>query len=61
MFDLSQTAASYDIRIIQSEFPNRLIDPDYMLPQTSSYPLKDIQKLYRLAETCRGSLPLSHL
>ncbi|MGR5165666.1 sensor histidine kinase VxrA [Vibrio astriarenae] len=61
MFDLSQTAASYDIRIIQSEFPNRLIDPDYMLPQTSSYPLKDIQKLYRLSESCRGPLPLSPL
>ena len=32
-----------------------------MLPQTADYPLKDIQQLYRLANTCRGKLPLSPL
>ncbi|MGL6261871.1 sensor histidine kinase VxrA [Vibrio sp. WXL103] len=61
MFNVEQALANYDIRIIQSEFPNRLIDPSYMQPQTSSYPLKDIQKLYQLSESCTGQLPVSPL
>ena len=32
-----------------------------MLPQTSAYPLKDVQRLYRLAQNCTGKLPLSPL
>ncbi len=32
-----------------------------MLPQTASYPLRDIQKLYQLAQNCTGNLPLNPL
>ncbi len=32
-----------------------------MLPQTSAYPLRDIQKLYQLAQNCTGNLPLNPL
>ncbi|MCG9685034.1 sensor histidine kinase [Vibrio sp. Isolate23] len=60
-FSQDQFSASYDIRIIQSDYPTRLITPDSMLPQTSSYPLKDIQRLYQLAQNCTGKLPLSPL
>ncbi len=31
------------------------------MPQTTQYPLKDIQRLYQLAQTCSGQLPLSPL
>ncbi|MGY3571457.1 sensor histidine kinase VxrA [Vibrio paucivorans] len=61
LFDYSAAVVSYDIRIIQSEYPTRLITPDTMLPQTSAYPLRDIQKLYKLSQTCTGKLPLSPL
>ena len=46
---------------MQSDYPTRLITPDSMLPQTSSYPLRDIQRLYQLAQNCTGKLPLSPL
>jgi signal transduction histidine kinase len=32
-----------------------------MLPQTSAYPLRDVQRLYSLAQNCTGKLPLSPL
>ncbi|MDN3611664.1 sensor histidine kinase VxrA [Vibrio ostreicida] len=60
-FSDEQISASYDIRIIQSDYPTRLITPDSMLPQTSSYPLRDVQRLYQLAQHCTGKLPLSPL
>lgn len=60
-FSKDQFSASYDIRIMQSDYPTRLITPDSMLPQTSSYPLRDIQRLYQLAQNCTGKLPLSPL
>ncbi|CAM4140066.1 sensor histidine kinase VxrA [Vibrio neonatus] len=49
----------YDMQVIQADFPTALIDPNSMLPQTSKYPLKDIQLLYRLEQNCKGKLPLS--
>ncbi len=61
LFNYSNTAISYDIRILQSTYPTKLLSPDSMLPQTASYPLKDIQQLFRLSKTCRGKLPLSPL
>ncbi|MDP2572362.1 sensor histidine kinase VxrA [Vibrio penaeicida] len=60
-FDTSKAIDSYDMRIIQSDFPNKLLTPESMLPQTANYPLKDIQRLYSLSETCKGKLPLSPL
>ncbi|RQW61794.1 sensor histidine kinase VxrA [Vibrio viridaestus] len=60
-FKFSDATVSYDIRKIESEYPNRLLTPDAMLPQTSKYPLKDIQQLYHLSQTCTGALPLSPL
>nr|WP_221073091.1 sensor histidine kinase VxrA [Vibrio alfacsensis] len=61
LFNYEQALKSYDIRILQSNYPTKLLSPDSMLPQTADYPLKDIQQLYRLANTCRGKLPLSPL
>ncbi|MGL6027913.1 MAG: DUF3404 domain-containing protein, partial [Vibrio sp.] len=61
LFDYHAAITSYDIRSIQTDFPTRLLTPDSMLPQTSEYPLKDIQQLYKLAQNCTGKLPLSPL
>ncbi|MDN3680709.1 sensor histidine kinase [Vibrio tapetis subsp. quintayensis] len=61
LFDNSPAIASYDTRIIQSDFPNKLLAPESMLPQTADYPLRDVQRLYSLAQTCKGKLPLSPL
>lgn len=61
LFNYEVALKSYDIRILQSNYPTKLLSPDSMLPQTADYPLKDIQQLYRLANTCRGKLPLSPL
>ncbi|NVD07891.1 DUF3404 domain-containing protein [Vibrio sp. JPW-9-11-11] len=61
LFDQADATASYDIRSLQSDYPTRLLTPQSMLPQTSSYPLKDIQRLYQLAQNCTGKLPLSPL
>ncbi|CCO60911.1 sensor histidine kinase VxrA [Vibrio nigripulchritudo] len=60
-FDTSKAIDSYDMRVIQSDFPNKLLTPESMLPQTASYPLRDIQRLYKLSESCKGKLPLSPL
>ncbi|MCE0495814.1 sensor histidine kinase VxrA [Vibrio salinus] len=60
-FNFTDAVVSYDIRKIEAEYPNRLLTPDAMLPQTSKYPLKDIQQLYHLSQTCTGALPLSPL
>ncbi|WP_338131518.1 sensor histidine kinase VxrA [Vibrio sinaloensis] len=61
MFNESQAIESYDIRNLQSDYPTRLLTPESMLPQTSAYPLRDIQRLYSLAQKCTGKLPLSPL
>ncbi|WP_430794458.1 sensor histidine kinase VxrA [Vibrio cincinnatiensis] len=60
-FDYQTAVVTYDIRSIQKEYPTRLLIHETMLPQTSAYPLKDIQLLYRLAENCSGNLPLNPL
>lgn len=61
LFNESQAVDSYDIRNLQSDYPTRLLTPESMLPQTSAYPLRDIQRLYVLAQKCTGKLPLSPL
>ncbi|WED24371.1 sensor histidine kinase [Vibrio sp. JC009] len=60
-FDPASAEQKYNIRVIQTGFPTKLISPEYLLPQTSNYPLNDIQQLYRLSKTCSGTLPLSPL
>jgi len=61
LFDQAQATVSYDIRSLQSDYPTRLLTPESMLPQTSAYPLRDVQRLYSLAQNCTGKLPLSPL
>jgi signal transduction histidine kinase len=60
-FNYDEATVSYDIREIEGDYANRLLTPVTMLPQTQEYPLKDIQRLYQLALTCTGKLPLSPL
>nr|WP_261875391.1 sensor histidine kinase VxrA [Vibrio rarus] len=59
LFVFEEAKDVYDMQVIQADFPTALIDPNSMLPQTSKYPLKDIQLLYRLEQNCKGKLPLS--
>lgn len=61
LFDYKATIAVYDIRMIQSDYPTQLLTPESMYPQTFKYPLKDIQQLYKLSQTCEGKLPLNSL
>nr|WP_284676475.1 sensor histidine kinase VxrA [Vibrio sinus] len=61
LFNPAKATVSYDIRAIQTDYPTKLLEPSSMLPQTSSYPIRDIQKLYQLAKSCTGKLPLSPL
>lgn len=61
LFSLDDAKQMYDMQEIQVNFPTALISPDSMLPQTSKYPLKDIQMLYQLEQKCKGKLPLSPL
>ncbi|MDA0148351.1 sensor histidine kinase VxrA [Vibrio sp. LaRot3] len=61
LFKMAEADVTYDIRVLQSDYPTRLLTPESMLPQTSNYPLKDIQTLYRLSVSCTGKLPLSPL
>jgi len=61
LFDYSNAITEYDVRILQTDFPTKLLSPEYMLPQTAAYPLKDIQQVYKLSENCTGKLPLSPL
>ncbi|NIY88392.1 DUF3404 domain-containing protein, partial [Vibrio campbellii] len=42
LFNYEVALKSYDIRILQSNYPTKLLSPDSMLPQTADYPLKDI-------------------
>ncbi|MFB9136818.1 sensor histidine kinase VxrA [Vibrio olivae] len=61
LFDTSNAIVSYDVRALQSDYPTRLIEPSSMFPQTAEYPLRDIQRLYQLAQNCTGNLPLNPL
>ncbi|AQM20741.1 histidine kinase [Vibrio sp. V09_P4A23P171] len=61
LFDYSTADVSYDIRTLQVDYPTRLLTPESMLPQTAEYPLKDLQLLYKLSQSCTGKLPLSPL
>ncbi|SHO54508.1 sensor histidine kinase VxrA [Vibrio quintilis] len=61
LFKYGNAEVSYDLREIESEYATKLLTPDSMLPQTSLYPLKDIQQLHFLAENCTGNFPLSPL
>ncbi len=58
-FTSQQASAIYDLRVIQTEFPTRLLDPVSLLPQTANYPLNDIQLVYMLSQNCKSKLPLS--
>ncbi|WP_105901542.1 sensor histidine kinase VxrA [Vibrio gangliei] len=58
-FEDSKAIATYDLRVIQTDFPTSLLSPDSLLPQTDKYPLQDMQRLYTLATTCKGKYPLS--
>lgn len=60
-FNLASARQIFDIRVIEADFPTRLISPEFMLPQSANYPLKDMQLLYKLADSCTGKLPLSPL
>lgn len=60
-FDYSQATVNYDVRVLQTDFPTKLMSPEFMLPQTAKYPLKDIQQVYKLSQSCTGKLPLSPL
>ncbi|XHF83325.1 sensor histidine kinase VxrA [Vibrio sp. HN007] len=59
LFEKVEPKKQYDIRVLQTDFPTKLISPEFMLPQTGKYPLKDIQQLYSLSQNCSGKLPLS--
>lgn len=58
-FNQKEASVVYDIRSLQSDYPTKLLTPESMLPQTSVYPLRDIQRLYHLSQHCSGKLPLS--
>ncbi|GEK13562.1 sensor histidine kinase VxrA [Aliivibrio fischeri] len=60
-FKKQQAVEIYDIRLIQKEYPTVLLSPDTLLPQTASYPFKQLQRLYRSAQTCTGPWPVSPL
>ncbi|NLS13343.1 DUF3404 domain-containing protein [Vibrio sp. SM6] len=61
LFDYTNAQIQYDIRDLQVTYPTSLLAPESLLPQTAKYPLKDVQRLYQLAKTCKGKLPLSPL
>ncbi len=60
-FDYKLASNSYDVRKVQSDFPTKLLSPEFMLPQTAKYPLKASQLLYQLSQNCTGRLPLNPL
>jgi signal transduction histidine kinase len=61
LFDNENAQVSYDIRTIEADYPTRLLTPESLQPQTSKYPIKAIQQLYKLAQNCTGTIPLSPL
>ncbi|WP_300181432.1 sensor histidine kinase VxrA [uncultured Aliivibrio sp.] len=60
-FKKQQAVEIYDIRLIQKEYPTVLLSPDTLLPQTASYPFKQLQQLYKNAQNCTGPWPVSPL
>jgi hypothetical protein len=61
LFDYQNATVNYDIRTIEADYPTRLLTPESLLPQTTKYPIKDVQQLYKLASNCTGQIPLSPL
>lgn len=61
LFDYQEASASFDMREISRDYPAVLLTPESLLPQTANYPLKDLQQLYHLAQTCLGKLPYNPL
>ncbi|MFC3025079.1 sensor histidine kinase VxrA [Vibrio zhugei] len=61
LFDYDDAVVSYDLNTLHRDFPDVLIRPSTMLPQTTKYPLNALQQLYRLANTCSGKLPYNPL
>ncbi|UTV30055.1 sensor histidine kinase VxrA [Photobacterium atrarenae] len=57
----SEPLATYDFRQLQSRFPNPLLLPSSLLPQSSAYPLKSLRRLYANAISCKGPWPVSPL
>ncbi|MCW8329375.1 sensor histidine kinase [Photobacterium sp. SDRW27] len=57
----SEPLATYDFRQLQSRFPNPLLLPSSLLPQSASYPLKSLKRLYSNAVSCKGPWPVSPL
>ncbi|UXI04079.1 sensor histidine kinase VxrA [Photobacterium sp. TY1-4] len=57
----SEPLATYDFRQLQSQFPNPLLLPSSLLPQSSAYPLKSLRRLYANAISCKGPWPVSPL
>ncbi|MGF1723586.1 sensor histidine kinase VxrA [Photobacterium nomapromontoriensis] len=57
----SEPVATYDFRQLQSQFPNQLLVQSSLLPQSSAYPLKALQQLYRNSITCKGPWPVTPL
>ena len=57
----SEPLATYDFRQLQSRFPNSLLLPSSLLPQSAAYPLKSLKRLYTNAITCKGPWPVSPL
>ncbi|ELR65734.1 Signal transduction histidine kinase [Photobacterium marinum] len=57
----SEPLATYDFRKLQSRFPNPLLLPSSLLPQSAVYPLKSLKRLYKNAITCKGPWPVSPL
>ena len=57
----NQSLATYDFRKLQGRFPNPLLLPSSLLPQSSSYPLKSLRRLYDSAISCKGPWPVSPL
>ncbi|WP_299013309.1 sensor histidine kinase VxrA [uncultured Photobacterium sp.] len=57
----NESLATYDFRKLQSRFPNPLLLPSSLLPQSAVYPLKSLKHLYKNATTCKGPWPVSPL
>lgn len=57
----SKPLATYDFRKLQGRYPNPLLLPSSLLPQSSVYPLKSLRRLYANAISCKGPWPVSPL
>ncbi|MBC7005295.1 DUF3404 domain-containing protein [Photobacterium sp. BZF1] len=57
----SEAVATYDFRQLQGQFPTQLLIPSSLLPQSSTYPLKSLQRLYNSSLSCKGPWPVTPL